>query len=103
MVPLLENFVVHFMDFHMKQNIVVVNMDNNFVVSVKATGLFLKKKSSISFKYYLILFSRFTRGASHFGWIVLLIVILLVCILLWARRNRQRQSMLIKFRFLFLF
>jgi hypothetical protein len=40
MAPLMDNFVVHFMDFRRKQNIVVVIMENNFVVYVKEPGLF---------------------------------------------------------------
>lgn len=36
----LDNFVVHSMDFHMKQNTAVVNMESNIVAFVKLQGLY---------------------------------------------------------------
>ncbi len=99
MVPFSDNFVVHWMDFLMKRNIVVVNMENNFAVYVKETSLFWKNLFRSFIHIYW--FSSFLRGSSHFGWIVLVIIVLLVIILFWARRRRQQQSMLIGLFLLF--
>ena len=94
MVPFLENFVVQCMDFHMKQNIVVVNMENNIVVYVNEAGLFSKVV------FFIVLYhlcSRFLRGASRFGWLILIVIIIVIVVLLLIRRRRQQQSIFIEF------
>ncbi len=96
-----DNFVVHLMDFHMKQEVVAVIMENNIVAFLKEQGLFLinTKNCFISLKIHL--FSRMMRGSSHFGWIFLLIIIVLIVVFLFVRHRRQNQSIKMPFAFSF--
>jgi len=94
MVHDLDHFVVHLMDFHMKQNIVVVNKENNIVVFVKEQGLFWFNNHKNNLEKF-DLFSRLVRGTSSLGGIFLVIIIILIVIFFVARRRRHKDVIMV--------
>ena len=83
------------MVFPMKRNLAVEIRANSFVVFENHQGLIeLNEKICVKTAH---LFSRFSRGASNFGLIFLIVVVSLIGICLLVRHLQRRQSMNLDF------
>ena len=82
------------MVFHWKRNIAVVNPESSSVARLNELSLysFSKVDPFVATFEFIHSFSRSSRSSFHFGWILLLVLIIIGAVFLWSRHRRNSNS-----------